>query len=88
MKIRFIKTALIEVHNIRLDEIWDKYFQRWDELVADTVTYLGERATICTSEGDILCDVPINAFEVVKEDRPKLSSSDRDNHMGKTSCRF
>ena len=72
MKIRFVKATLIDVHKARLEETWEKHFQRWDEVNADSVTYFGERATVCTAEGDILCDVPINAFEVIKEDRPKL----------------
>ena len=66
MKIRFIKTTLVEVEKYRLQEVWDKQFNRWDELNVDTITYRGSKAMIGTIENDTLLDVPIDSFEVVK----------------------
>jgi hypothetical protein len=67
MKIRFIKTALVEVEKYRLQEVWDKLYNRWDEVDADTITYNKNRAIIGTVEGDTLLDVPIDSFEVIKK---------------------
>ena len=65
MKIRFVKTALVEVEKYRLQEMWDKLYNRWDEVAVDTITYRGSKAIIGTQEGDTLLDVPIEAFEVI-----------------------
>jgi hypothetical protein len=65
MKIRFVKTALVEVEKYRLQEVWDKLYNRWDEVEADTITYRGSKAIIGTQEGDTLFDVPVDSFEVL-----------------------
>lgn len=66
MKIRFVKSVLVEVEKCRLQEVWDKLFNKWDEVEADTITYSKNRAIIGTAEGDTLLDVPVESFEVVK----------------------
>ena len=66
MKIRFLKSVLVEVEKTRLQEVWDKQFQRWDELQAESINYAGKSAQICTREGDTILDVPVDSFEVVK----------------------
>ena len=65
MKIRFIRSTLVEVEKYRLQEIWDRAFNRWDEVEADTITYQGSKAIIGTREGDTLLGVPIDSFEVL-----------------------
>lgn len=67
MKIRFIKSTLVEVEKYRLQEVWDKQFNRWDELNVDTITYRGDKAMIGTQEGDTLLDVPTESFEMVEK---------------------
>ena len=66
MKIRFIKSALVEVDKIKLQEVWDKSFTRWDEVEAESITYIKNCAEIRTREGDTLLDVPVDSFEVVQ----------------------
>ena len=66
MKIRFIKTVLVEVEKYRLQEVWDKMYSRWDELNVDTITYRGDKAIIGTQEGDTLLDVPAESFEITE----------------------
>jgi len=66
MKIRFVRNVLVDVQKVRLEEIWDKQFRRWDELQIESVHYSGKKAEVRTAEGDILVDVPIDAFEMVK----------------------
>jgi hypothetical protein len=65
MKIRFIKTVLVEVMKPRLEETWDKEYRKWEELKVDSIIGEGNRVNITTSQGDILLDVPLNSFEYV-----------------------
>lgn len=65
MKIRMLKNVLLEVYKPRLEEVWDKQFNRWDELNVETISWTGKRANILTTEGDILRDVPEEAFQKV-----------------------
>jgi len=66
MKIRFVKACVVEVQKARLNETWDKGFNRWDELYVESLHYPNPKiANVITREGDILVEVPINAFEVV-----------------------
>lgn len=68
MRIRFIRTVLVEVAKAKLNEVWDKQFCRWDEIKADSINYANGKAEICTLEGDTLMDVPADSFEVVNKD--------------------
>jgi len=65
MKIRFLKSVLVDVQKARLDEVWDKQYSRWDELNVESLSCSGKKATIYTTEGDTLIDVPVEAFEKV-----------------------
>jgi len=62
MKIRFLKDVLVDVQKARLEEMWDKQFKRWQELQVETISWTGKRATIVTSDGDVLLDVPEESF--------------------------
>jgi hypothetical protein len=66
MKIRFKKNVVVDVKKSRLDEVWDKQYRKWDELRVDNVVSDGAVADLFTYEGDILQNVPTEAFEVVK----------------------
>ena len=65
MKIRFLKNILVDVQKVRLDEVWDKQYRRWDELNVETISWTGKKAMISTSDGDILLDVPEDSFTKV-----------------------
>ena len=62
MKIQFVKNILVDVQKPRLEEVWDKEYKRWDELIVETINYNEKKATICTTDGDILIDVPVDSF--------------------------
>jgi hypothetical protein len=66
MRIRFVKTCVVDVEKIRLQEIWDKAFNRWDEVNAESLQYSNNKVDIVTKDGDVLIGVPIESFEVVK----------------------
>jgi hypothetical protein len=68
MKIRFVKNITADVEKIRLGEVWDKYFQRWDEILIENIHFscTGTRADLITYDGDIILSVPIDSFEVIK----------------------
>jgi hypothetical protein len=66
MKIRFIRNVLVEVEKTKLQEMWDYHYPKWKELLVESINYSGKSATICTMDKDILADVPIDSFEVVK----------------------
>ena len=65
MKIRFTKDVLVEVQKIRLFEVWDKQYRRWDELIVEAISYNGKNATIYTAERDLIEEVPTDSFEVI-----------------------
>lgn len=65
MKIRFLKNVLVDVQKARIEEMWDKQFRRWDELNVEAISWTGKRATIVTSDGDVLLDVPEETFTKV-----------------------
>ena len=67
MKIRFVKSVLIEVEKTKLQEVWDKQYQRWDEVEAERIEYFGKKATIYAASGDTLFSVPNDSFEVVQK---------------------
>ncbi len=62
MKIQFVRNILVDVQKPRLEEVWDKQYRRWDELIVETISYNGKKANIYTSDGDILIDVPDDSF--------------------------
>ncbi len=67
MKIRFLKTTAVDIETMS-GEIYDKAFNRWDELENVSVFDVGMKyATIKTENGEILHGVPVNSFEKLSE---------------------
>lgn len=66
MKVRFLRSVLVEVEKPRLGEFWDKQFNRWDELVIESYEEGGNFANLHTFEGDTYWNVPHDTFEIVK----------------------
>ena len=75
MKIRFLRTISVDVEKPRLKEIWDKTFNRWDELLVEEVyTETGNvGATIKTIEGEFLIGVPQDSFVTVPEEKRTIT---------------
>lgn len=72
MKIRFTKTIGVDVEKVRLNEIWNKTFYRWQELQVESVyPAAGGMAAVKTLEGDSFL-IAKDAFEKV-DVQPTLS---------------
>jgi hypothetical protein len=69
MRIRFLKTITVDVEKPRIHETWDKTFNRWAELQVEEVFLSGKVATLKTYDGDLLLNVPADAFEKMEEKR-------------------
>jgi len=65
MKVRFKKTVVVDVQKTRLNEIWDKELNRWDELNVETKNVQGKFADLTTFDGDVYFSVPVDSFEVL-----------------------
>ena len=65
MKIRILRSVLVEIQKTRLDEVWDKSLQRRDELHVENINVDGKYADLTTYEGDVILQVPADAYEVV-----------------------
>lgn len=65
MKIRFLRTILVDVYKSHMEEVWDKQFNKWDELLVESINYYNKGACIYTFDGDVLQDVAIDSFEVI-----------------------
>jgi hypothetical protein len=66
MKVRILKSVLVEVEKSKLNEVWDKQLCRWDELYVENVNVVGKFAHLTTYDGDTYLHVPVEAFEVIK----------------------
>lgn len=68
MKIRILKNILLEVTKARLNEVWDKQYHKWEELNIESINHNKDNtsATLITYDGDIISDLPIDAYEVIK----------------------
>ena len=66
MQIIFKRDVLIEVEKTKLEETWDKQYRKWDVLNVEIIAERGSEVNICTAEGDVLWNVPKDAF--VKKD--------------------
>ena len=73
MKIRFLKTVAATVEKTRLQENWDKTFNRWQELQVEEIFIAGNTATLKTYEGDFVLMVPTDAFEQLKEEKRTIT---------------
>jgi hypothetical protein len=71
MKIRFRRTITVDVEKTRLQEVWEHMYQKWDEVQVESVTKVGDVATIRTISGDFLFNVPQDAFETLTEEVKK-----------------
>lgn len=65
MKVRILKSKLVEVEKTKLGEVWDKQLNRWDELLIETVQPNGRAANLVSYDGDVYLNVPSDAFEVL-----------------------
>jgi hypothetical protein len=72
MKIRFLKTIGVDIETPK-HEVWSKTFNKWTELLVDEIFVTSNQATIKTYDGNFILNVPISAFEKVKDDKPLLS---------------
>lgn len=66
MKIRIIKPILVEIEKPRINEVWDHYYEKWDELNIESINIIGKFACLTTYDGDIIRLIPKDAFEIVK----------------------
>lgn len=73
MKVRFLRNITVDLEKTRLHEVWDKYFRKWDELAVEDVFKEGNMATLKTYDGDYAIDVPVDAFEVLREEKKPVS---------------
>ena len=65
MKVRFVKSVLVEIEKTKLNEVWDKQFSRWDELLVEKMDLQGRFAFLTTFDGDVYLHVPKEAFEIL-----------------------
>lgn len=65
MKVRILKNKLVEVMKTRMDEVWDKQLNRWDELNVESIQPYGNFSNLVTYEGDVYLNVPTDCFEVL-----------------------
>ena len=65
MKIRITKYVLVEVQKNKIDEIWDKSLQRWDELNVEKMDVQGKVANLTAANDDVYLSVPVDSFEVL-----------------------
>jgi len=65
MKVRILKSKLVEVEETKLQEVWDKQLNRWDELFVETIQSNGGCSDLVTPEGDVYLNVPSDVFEVL-----------------------
>ncbi len=65
MKVRILKNKLVEVMKTRMDEVWDKQLNRWDELNVESIQPYGNFSNLITYDGDVYLNVPTDCFEVL-----------------------
>lgn len=65
MKVRILKTVLVEVEKTKLQEIWNKQLRRWETLNVEAINCSGEHSNLTTYDGDTYLHVPTDSFEVV-----------------------
>lgn len=67
MKIQFVRSVTVDVEKPRLGEMWDRQFNKWDEIYVEGIYPDNKEATIQTPEGDYLIGVPLDSFVELKE---------------------
>jgi hypothetical protein len=66
MRIRILRNILVEMERPRLNEVYDKYLKKWDELLVESIDTYGKICDITAYNGDVYEEVPLDAFEVIK----------------------
>ena len=66
MKIRIKRDILAEIVKTKLQETWDKPLYRGTELHIDSAIVEGKWANLTDYDGDIIQNLPLDAYEVVK----------------------
>ena len=65
MKVQFQRSVLVEVEKANLNEVWDKSFNRWDELNVEKMDVQGKFAFLTDFTGDVYLHVPMDTFKVI-----------------------
>jgi hypothetical protein len=68
MKIRFLRNVDVDYCDHRLDEIYPKYFQKWDEIEVDSIKRLKDHVSVdmFLSNGNVIIDAPWDVYEEIK----------------------
>jgi hypothetical protein len=56
----------VEVEKTKLQEVWDKQINRWDELLIETIHPNGDAVDLVSYDGDVYLNVPKDYFEVLE----------------------
>jgi hypothetical protein len=63
MKIKILKNVDIDIDKTRLQEVWPKYLSKNDIFEVEKVEFISDASVnLVLSDGDILMEVPKNAF--------------------------
>jgi hypothetical protein len=62
----------VDVEKPKLQEIWNKTYYRWNEVNINQINQDKNYAIIETDDEDYLIDVPVDSFEIVKEEKNKF----------------
>lgn len=65
MKVRILKPKLVEVEKTKLQEVWDKQLNRWDELSVESIQLNGRYSNLVTFDGDVYLNIPMDCYEVL-----------------------
>ena len=65
MKVRILKPKLVEVEKTKIQEVWDKQLNRWDELMIESIQPNGRTANLVGYDGDVFLNVPTDCYEVL-----------------------
>ena len=66
MRIRILKSILVEMYKPKIDEVWDKHLNRWTELDIKSAMINGSYADLHSFNGDIYRDIPLLFLEVIQ----------------------
>lgn len=63
----------VDVEKPRMQEVWDKNFSRWEEVAVDEIQVMGAKANITTRDGDVLLNVPKDAFVELQQQKKRIT---------------
>lgn len=69
MKIKILKNVWVDIEKIIFDEIWDKQLKEGEEYEVKTINTYGKYSQIVLSNGDIMDDVPVDAFKEINDEK-------------------